>query len=504
MKKITKVIFLVMMIIFTKTGLCDNSVNIDTVTIPIQYCEGTELLTMSAPVPIGHGMWQPPSSSSTSGNTCTITESSSYNGEWTFSSPQDNYFKTFYLYFVTPMTSKWAGRDTMFCGINFILNPQATALPGTKYLWSTGATTATITLVQGDTGWFSVTITNACNSITDSIHVLINPNTPNLGQDFPACSGTIQTLNAGSGYNNYLWSTGAVTQTLAVDTTGIYTVTITDGNGCHASDAIHVEFLEPISEEICYVEFDTASWWNDIKLKVPPSNADSIKIYKLVSLNTWDLIGTVDKTMPNFLDSNSNPEAQSYSYKIGVIDTCGNESVFSSYHTTITLLSTYDQGTDTYGFTWSAYYGLIVNEYKLYGIKVDGTVILIGTVPGNQYFYNYINPDPAFIKFFIGFDALDCLSKNTVIVKSNWVESLTGIRKITAMNFSFYPNPATDVIHIKIATEKFQVEVKNMLGQVILSEYNTKVLDISSLQSGMYIISIKTDNNTITKKFSKL
>ncbi len=48
-------------------------------------------------------------------------------------------------------------------------------------------------------------------------------------------------LDAGGPYVSYAWSTGDSTQTLAVDTFGVYTVTVTDLYGCEAADSVVVQ-----------------------------------------------------------------------------------------------------------------------------------------------------------------------------------------------------------------------------------------------------------------------
>ncbi len=60
-----------------------------------------------------------------------------------------------------------------------------------------------------------------------------------LGDDTAFCSGSFLTLNAGSGYNSYLWNTGETTQTIQVDSAGVYSVTVTL-NSCSATDNIKV------------------------------------------------------------------------------------------------------------------------------------------------------------------------------------------------------------------------------------------------------------------------
>lgn len=61
-----------------------------------------------------------------------------------------------------------------------------------------------------------------------------------LGPDRDICQGETTILDAGAGFKNYIWNTGATTQTLPVNTTGNYSVTVTDMNSCQNSDNIQV------------------------------------------------------------------------------------------------------------------------------------------------------------------------------------------------------------------------------------------------------------------------
>ncbi len=104
-----------------------------------------------------------------------------------------------------------------------------------SYLWSTGATTQTVNVSTA--GTFTVTVTNAngCSgSISATTSVNSNP-TPSISGTLSFCQGSSTTLNAGSGYSSYLWSTGATTQTINVSTSGTFTVTVTNANGCSGS-----------------------------------------------------------------------------------------------------------------------------------------------------------------------------------------------------------------------------------------------------------------------------
>ena len=435
-------------------------------------------------------------------------------GQWSFYSDETG-GKTFYIYILSspPYEPACTLNDTSFCTSTFSLPLDAqNQNPGghaATYEWRRNGivigTNRTVTITTP--GTYSVTITNACGVNTYTKNVTqANSNTPHLGVDQTFCWGLTTTLNPGStNVASYLWSTGATSDTLVVDTTGIYSVFLIDNNGCSGRDTIQITTLTPTPAPICFVEFDTLTWKNNINWSINlPSNADSIRIYKETSLGVWTLIGTVHKSIDHFLDVTSAPQAQSYSYKIAMVDNCGNESELSSYHTTITLLSAYDQGTNTYGFNWSAYHGLTVADYYLFGIDGSNVVTQVATVPGNVYMYNYVNPNLSYVKYYIGFEAPNCTSKTNVIVKSNWVQSvLTSVREITVILFSVYPNPATDEITINIGIDKFQVEVLTILGQVVLTEYNVKTLDISQLNRGTYIISIIADGKRSNKIFTK-
>lgn len=112
---------------------------------------------------------------------------------------------------------------------------------GFTYLWSTGATSKTLTV--SSSGTYSVTVTNPVTncSATGQVQVTINAiPTVSLGPDRSQCGGTV-TLDAGNTGAAYLWSTGATTKTITAATTGKYWVRVTSTTGnCQATDTINV------------------------------------------------------------------------------------------------------------------------------------------------------------------------------------------------------------------------------------------------------------------------
>ncbi|HLG02531.1 MAG TPA: gliding motility-associated C-terminal domain-containing protein, partial [Bacteroidia bacterium] len=129
------------------------------------------------------------------------------------------------------------GNDSIFCtNPNLVLDA---GNPGSAYLWSTGATTQTITVSSSGTYW--VTVSNAVCADVDSITFqLLIP--PNLGSDTILCAGLPLMLDAGNPGSAYQWNTGATSQTINVNASGIYTVTVTTPP-CQYQDSINVTFV---------------------------------------------------------------------------------------------------------------------------------------------------------------------------------------------------------------------------------------------------------------------
>jgi hypothetical protein len=141
---------------------------------------------------------------------------------------------------VNPLPVVNLGNDTTFCAGNLLV---LNAPTGNTYLWNMGATAQSIDVIA--TGQYSVRVTDANSCVgRDTINVTVNP-VPvlNLGNDVTICSSTAgYPLQAPAGFT-YLWSTGATTQNVTVNTTGQYWVKATNATtGCFAYDTIQVTF----------------------------------------------------------------------------------------------------------------------------------------------------------------------------------------------------------------------------------------------------------------------
>ncbi|MFN1219121.1 M28 family peptidase [Chryseobacterium kwangjuense] len=65
-----------------------------------------------------------------------------------------------------------------------------------------------------------------------------------------------------------------------------------------------------------------------------------------------------------------------------------------------------------------------------------------------------------------------------------------------------YPNPAQNVLHIELPKndKNFKVEVSDMNGRLLLNAENENKLNTSGLANGVYMVTVKSDKNNVTRK----
>jgi gliding motility-associated-like protein len=141
---------------------------------------------------------------------------------------------------------------TCFGGADGTLQVNVTGgTPVYSYLWSTGATTASISGLSA--GAYAVTITDANGCTTVGNYTLSNPAiiTVSAPVTIPSCNGGADgsitaTASNGTGPYTYNWNTGAVGQTVNGLSAGTYSVTVTDNNGCSVVQNVVVGEPAPI------------------------------------------------------------------------------------------------------------------------------------------------------------------------------------------------------------------------------------------------------------------
>ncbi len=152
----------------------------------------------------------------------------------------------------------WAGGDKGVCMGSCT---QLTANGGGTYSWSTGDQLASIVVCPTHTSTYTVTVTSTVGcSASDDVIVTVNPlPTADAGTDNTICFGDCILLS-GSGGNTYVWSTGESIASISVcpTTTTIYSLTVTDVNGCIDTDEITISVNQAPQANAGYDKFVTS------------------------------------------------------------------------------------------------------------------------------------------------------------------------------------------------------------------------------------------------------
>ena len=119
-----------------------------------------------------------------------------------------------------------------------------------SFLWSHGATTQNISNLAGGTYSLTATDVNGCIVTAQATVVGRVYPTVDLGPDITIDSGQQATLipNATGSGLSYLWSTNATTPTITVTVGGVYSVTVTNSDGCTATDAVVVNVITSVED----------------------------------------------------------------------------------------------------------------------------------------------------------------------------------------------------------------------------------------------------------------
>ena len=142
---------------------------------------------------------------------------------------------------ILPLPSAQAWSDSSICSGD-TMTISASGAP--FFIWSTGDTTADISVITDSTTIYSVVVydSSGCADTGSVLISVLNGPVAYAGEDTLICIGDSIVLSASGGVN-YLWSTGEVTSVITVspDTLSSFYVTVFDTMGCRAIDTVMVD-----------------------------------------------------------------------------------------------------------------------------------------------------------------------------------------------------------------------------------------------------------------------
>lgn len=221
---------------------------------------------------------------------------------------------------VNPVPTIALGNDTSFCAGNAIILDAGNA--GMTFLWSNGDTTQTITASTSGTYWAKVTNTSGCFN-TDTLVVTVDPSPiANLGNDTAICADDTLHLDAGNVGATYLWSDNSTNQTLQVLDAGTYWVTITNANGCTATDSITI-----IENPLPSVD--------SISFTVNASNMYTFTGVNVMNASTYEWSFGDGNTSSSPTATHTYTQAGTYTVTLTVSNDCGSVTVTKTITRTV-------------------------------------------------------------------------------------------------------------------------------------------------------------------------
>ena len=142
-----------------------------------------------------------------------------------------------------------------------------------------------------------------------------------------------------------------------------------------------------------------------------------------------------------------------------------------------------------------------------YGIYING--LWLGAVLETSGVVDQLYPEVEYCFYIISISEVD--ENNNIVGYSDWSEPAcattlgTGVDEYST-SFNIYPNPANDVLFIENGNNIEKVTIYNMTGVMIYSEEctsNKVQVDVADLESGVYIVKIKTEDNEVINRFVK-
>lgn len=408
--------------------------------------------------------------------------------------------------------------DTTFCNtpVELLLD----AGPGFDYQWSTSETMQTIFVASP--GTYSVTISNVCVSGIASLLVEQEmfplPDLMTYSQIPSAilCQNEVAILDPYPGYpyDTYQWYKGTTPvgnqSTLTVDYVmgnENYFVEVAQGN-CSAMSNIWVEFYQdPESPIHCVSSFDPFSGTNMSVFEVHPEPdvTDYILFYQQgvnwIPLDTVAATGLFSYTL---YDDTNDPNQQSYTYAVFAQHSCGHLSPLIDWHKTIRIGIFQDvlsgdyvlQILDDYE-TMSGY------EPSSYTIWIDslnnGNFTDIGILNGGNTSFTITSPVNGAAYYASVNLPWNCGGTKSFpeAFSNKRLFNLTEITDMSTMSssISLYPNPSTGIFSLK-GENISRVEVKDIRGNIILVATETQNIDLSAYSSGLYIVTVITEQGS--------
>lgn len=425
-----------------------------------------------------------------------------------------------------------ASGPTTFCAGGSV---DLTASVASNYLWNTGETTQTITATGGNY-WVVNPDDNFCISSSNAINVT-QVETPFVYPTALAvCPGGsvdiyVFSYNTSS-YGSYLWTNGATTDFITVTTPGTYDVLV---DGCPSYGPVEITAPGiPANDNLCNAKylkkgitypFTNSCAGAEPGEQVPPIGTDPINgscysqdgwcdapgYEPMVTNSVWfsfiaPLSGAVQITATN---------TDFYaSYQLALY-----ESSDETCTGTLTLKAANDDDINDYAS--SVLFGHCLQKGKRYFVQLDGGYGSTGagtitiTAISDRVLICHTNENGKKVTKDICYCNLakhlahgDVIGQCDASAKIEFEEDAIDVPHIEA-----YPNPSSDHMTISFAStieSSYTVTLIDVMGRTVLTDNkyalegdNQYELNLNDVAKGIYVVMIKTDEETLQTRITK-
>ena len=443
----------------------------------------------------------------------------------------------------------------VLCGGNDLtLNAPA----GYQYLWSTGAQTESLTVSEeGDYNVRVTDLSSGCSSQSRTITVVQSPDeTPALSVigSTEFCAGGSVQIAGPQGLTSYAWSNGETAQSITVDESGTYSLTIQGSCAEFTSVPVSVQVVAPgapAADDVMIEEGNSAVlnatgsnvvWFEDAEGMIELAVGNEFTTPVLSETTIYYVQSSQSFGGGNEQAGEPNPEGSSYGqgttnsavfFDVTEASTINTITVYTDTpgerkldlydsegvllnSATVNLSNGENQldlnfevgpGTGYYLITdASANQSLLgTNSPRLvrdfsqmgyaYPYNVDGAVSITGTTFGNTYYFYFYD-------WQITRQPTICLSDLVPVTVT--VDSSTGLEDLVNQ-LTVMPNPAKEFIRIPVVSNQASYSIFDASGRMVSSgrPLNEGVIDVKDLSSGLYLIQIVDSEAIRSAKFLK-
>ena len=433
-----------------------------------------------------------------------------------------------------------------------------TADPGFNYVWTDNSTAQSLVITAGGEYGVMISDNTNCPAISRTLIIEENPDqTPTIiaSGDLELCDGSSVDLNSvASNVTNYNWSNSATTNNITVNQSGSYSLSVQGYCGVFTSNIIDVvvhQVAAPVTQNVALTAPGTATltatgtdinWYDDVAATTPIATGSSFTTPFLTTQTSYwvensETYNAANYTLGEFTTEGTNVYSTGTTTNANVYFDVLDECVLQTVKVFTDVAGTrrielYDGANNlvqyqdvliqpdsqvvtlNFNLVPGVDYHLTTNDSANiaiagwgnanprlkrhaqgvnYPYTINNVISITGNDFGAQYYYYFYD-------WKVSKTGLTCVSPKVQVT----VDVTTGINELSNGMISLYPNPANDVLSVKLTESgNANLQLFDAAGRLISTQQLTNglnTIDISTLTAGIYQAEVTQNGNAYREK----